>query len=137
MSSSARSLRVSPPKIAPNSGSFGASQSVAASSSGSIDAAGAGLSSVVIPAARAARKAARVVAWGISNCPTTIEGRNSATAAAATAGSVASFAPGTMMMRFFPWPSTQIGATPLEPSTVRIQVVSIPSLAKFCRCAAP
>ena len=41
------------------------------------------------------------------------------------------------MMRFFPFASTQIGATPLLPSTVRIQVVLIPSLAKFSMCALP
>ena len=137
MRSSAPSPIAEPPKRVVNSISLGASQSETARSSGSMGAAGAGFSRVVIPAARAARKAASVVACGISNWPTTIVGLKSRTAASATAGSVSLLAPGTMMMRLIPFASTQIGATPLEPGTVRIQRVSIPSRTKFARCEAP
>ena len=55
------------PAIRPNSGAFGTSQSVTATSSGETAAAGAGLSTVVAPIRRAAANPAAVVLCGISN----------------------------------------------------------------------
>ncbi len=130
-----------PPREAPainsNSGPFGTSQSVTASSSGATAAAGAGLSTVIAPIRRPASKPAAVVAWGISNWPTTTSGRNVSTASAATSGRTCSFAPGTTMIRFVPRASTQIGATPDEPGTRRMKVVSMPSEASLSRYAVP
>ena len=78
--------------------------------------------------ARAAAKAAAVTVWGTSNWPTTAaSGASARIAAAASAGTIASFAPATQMIRFVPSGSTQIGATPLEPGTRARWVVSIPS----------
>ncbi len=84
------------------------------------------------PRVRAAANAAVVTDWGISNSPTTTSsGARARTAAAASAGTIASFAPATQMIRFVPSGSTQIGATPLDPVTRVTKRVSMPSSAKL------
>ena len=54
-------------------------------------------------------------------------------AAAAASASTRSFAPGTTMIRFVPSGSTQIGATPLEPSTRATWVASTPCRSRFSK----
>ncbi len=110
-----------------NSVSLGMTQSATAARSGEIAAPGAGLRIVTAPRSRAAAKAAVVTAWSISNWPMTASTRScAATAAAPCSGRSPPFAPGTTMMRLLPSGSTQMGATPLEPGTRRMWLVSMP-----------
>ena len=110
-----------------NSVSLGTIQSLTSASSGAIGAPGAGLRIVVAPRARAARKAAVVTAWSISNWAMTASTRAwAATAAAPCSGSSPLLAPGMMMIRLLPSASTQMGATPLAPGTRRTYVASMP-----------
>ena len=99
--------------------------------------AGAGLRTVSAPLALAARNAAAVTSCGISNCPTTTVGRMAATASSARSTGTWRFAPGTMMIRFMPAPSTQIGATPEEPGTRRTYVVSTPCATRLAIVSPP
>lgn len=83
-----------------NSVSLGTIQSLTAASSGEIAAPGAGLRIVVTPRSRAARKAAVVTAWSISNWAMTASMRGSAaTAAAPCSGSSPLLVSGMMMIR--------------------------------------
>ena len=110
-----------------NSVSLGMIQSVTAARSALTAAPGRRVEDGVAPRSRAARKAAVVTAWSISNWAMTASTRAcAATAAAPCSGSSPSLAPGTTMMRLLPSGSTQMGATPLEPGTRRTCVVSMP-----------
>jgi len=62
---------------------------------------------------------------------TTSSGASASSAATASAGTIAPFAPGKTMIRFVPSGSTQIGATPLAPGARRTCVTSIPSSTKL------
>src|SRR5258708_2096740 len=80
-----------------------------------------------------------IVSIGISNCSTIVSTLRRASAAASTsAGFNVSLAPFTTRIRFCPFGSTKIGATPLDtPSTIRTCFVSMPSDAKFFTVASP
>ena len=89
------------------------------SSSGRSSRAGAGLSTVRTPSARAARRASRVVSTGISSWQTTTSARAIAGRACSISSSVIrSLAPVTITIALSPPGSTKIGATPEDASTV-------------------
>ena len=102
---------------------------VCSSTSGTIVAAGAGLSTVTTSCSAAHANAAAVADCGVSSWATTTSGgRSRASSAERTCvASRALLAPGAMRMRLAPRSSTQIGATPVAVSaTTRMPVVSTP-----------
>ena len=81
----------------------------------------------MIPNLRAAANAAVVTSTGISNCPmTTFKSLIELMAFSTWVTVTLALAPGTTMIRLSPPPSTQIGATPLEPGTVARNCVFTP-----------
>src|SRR5688500_16533432 len=115
--------------------------SARASVSGPTPPAGAGLKSVVAPAALATRRASVAVAVGIS-CPTrttSARSRPSRSSESRTcSGSSALLAPPATAMQFSPAASTRISATPVAWSgSVRSSVTSTPSTSKAARAAVP